>query len=462
MSDHPYRPDTVRDLGGPSWLAERRVQAAERLAETELPTTDEEIWRYSRVDEFDPERFTPLVADASGDGVPDAIAPMVESFGERAALVVTHNGRVSHVEIDDVYAAKGVTVADIAGLDAAPVGLGAAVDESPDWFTLAHDALLTGGAAVHVPDGVVVEHPVLVFHFADAEGAVVAPRVLVDVGEQAEVTVVEHRSSSPGVELLATAVAEVLASDAAHVHYLGVQRHGDRAWEVALQRAHVGRDASVTSSSVALGGWYGRLRSESFVDGEGGSADLLAVYFADGEQMLDFRTLQDHSAPHSASNLVFKGAVEHSARSVYSGLIRLRKSAHKADAHQSNRTLKLSPQSHAESVPNLEILANDVQCTHASAIGPIDDDELYYLESRGVPPEIAERLVVFGFFEDVFERLPVGALAEPLRDTVREKFERRDVSDRAALAGSAEAADEREPEHQGEQGEQRREGGDGG
>lgn len=156
---------------------------------------------------------------------------------------------------------------------------------------------------------------------------------------------------------------------------------------------------------------------------------MLAVYFADGQQMLDFRTLQDHEAPHSVSDLLFKGAVEHEAHSVYSGLIRLRKEAKKADAHQTNRTLKLSPGAHAESVPNLEILANDVQCTHASAIGPVDDDELYYLESRGVPPDVAERLVVFGFFEAVFERLPVGGLTEPLRAAVREKFERRDLAE---------------------------------
>ena len=137
------------------------------------------------------------------------------------------------------------------------------------------------------------------------------------------------------------------------------------------------------------------------------------------------RQLQDHEAPRSRSNLLFKGAVEHAAHSVYSGLIRLQESAQKADAHQTNRTMKLSPQSHAESVPNLEILANDVQCTHASAVGPIDEDQLYYLETRGVPPEVAEQLVVFGFFEDVFERLPVGSLADPLREAVGEKFERR-------------------------------------
>jgi Fe-S cluster assembly protein SufD len=273
----------------------------------------------------------------------------------------------------------------------------------------------------------VVERPVLAFHFLDGpDGSAVFPHTLVVAEDDSEVTVLEHRSSFDH-RLLSSAVAELVVGDNARVNFLGVQNHGRRVWEVALQRAHLGRDARVTSSSVALGGDYARLRSEVLAGGQGGSADLLAVYFGDGGQMLDFRTLQDHEAPHTSSNLLFKGAVEHQAHSVYSGLIKLGHEARKADAHQTNRTLKLSPQSHAESVPNLEILANDVVCTHASAIGPIDDEEMYYLQSRGVPPEVAERLVVLGFFEDVFERLPVGSLADPLREAVREKFERRDA-----------------------------------
>ena len=123
--------------------------------------------------------------------------------------------------------------------------------------------------------------------------------------------------------------------------------------------------------------------------------------------MLDFRTLQDHDAPRTRSNLLFKGAVEDVARSVYSGLVRLRTTAQKANAYQTNRNLVLSEGAHAESIPNLEIEANDVKCSHASTVGPIDDDQLYYLESRGIPPEDAERLIVLGFFDDVLERLPV-------------------------------------------------------
>jgi Fe-S cluster assembly protein SufD len=137
--------------------------------------------------------------------------------------------------------------------------------------------------------------------------------------------------------------------------------------------------------------------------------------------MLDFRTLQDHAAPRTRSDLLFKGAVEDEARSVYSGLVRLRREAQKANAFQTNRNLVLTEGASAESIPNLEIEANDVRCSHASTVGPIDDDQRYYLETRGVPPATAERLIVLGFFEDVFARLPVPALATPLRRAVDEK-----------------------------------------
>jgi Fe-S cluster assembly protein SufD len=202
-----------------------------------------------------------------------------------------------------------------------------------------------------------------------------------------------------------------------------VQEHGSRTWHLGLQRAHVGRDATLRTSAVALGGDYARLRSEAMLTGQGAESDQLAVYFGDGEQMLDFRTLQDHDAPSTRSDLLFKGAVEDTARSVYSGLVHLRPSAKKANASQTNRNLVLTEGASAESIPNLEIEANDVRCSHASTVGPIDDEQRYYLESRGIPPEEAERLIVLGFFDDVFERLPVGALTRGLRRSVVDKLE---------------------------------------
>ncbi len=412
-------------LGGPDWLVQRRQRAAEQLADIAWPSASEEIWRYSRIDDLDLDRYRPLTGDEIGAvGVENAPGGgvLAAEAGDRGGLIVVRDGRVVHHEVDDDLEALGVVVCGIATCEGEDVGrwLGSCSDASPDAFTVLHDAFLAGGAFVHVPKGVVVEKPIVVLHWSDGDGLASFPHTLVVAEEQSEVTVLD-RFGSPDVEHLVDGVVELIVGDAAHVRYLSVQEHGPRTWSNVLQRAHVGRDASLRSSAVALGGDYARLRSESLLTGEGAESDLLAVYFGDQSQMLDFRTLQDHAAPRTRSDLLFKGAVEDTARSVYSGLIRLRHEAQKSNAYQTNRNLVLSEGAGAESIPNLEIEANDVRCSHASTVGPIDDDQLYYLESRGISPEDAERLIVLGFFEDVFVRLPIPSLAGALRRSVHEK-----------------------------------------
>lgn len=395
MAAGNFTVDDARAQGGPDWLVARRVAAAEQLGEIGWPSSREEIWRYSPIDRFDLDRYRP------------------RTESERNVVLPT---------IDPALAAKGVVVGDLRDVDDPEIRthLGACSDASPDAFTRLHDAFVGGGVYVKVPAGVVVEEPIVVEHRTAGDGLASFPHTLVVVGDHAEVTVLD-RYASTGTDHLCDAVIEILVGDDAHVRYTSVQQHGAGVWQVALQRAHVGRDASLQSSAVALGGAYARLRTESLITGEGGESDLLAVYFGDEDQVLDFRTLQDHAAPRTRSDLLFKGAVEDTARSVYSGLIRLRAEAQKARAYQTNRNLVLTEGAAAESIPNLEIEANDVQCSHGSTVGPIDDDQRYYLESRGVRPDDAERLIVLGFFDDVFSRLPVRGFEEGLRAAVREK-----------------------------------------
>ncbi|HEY3723508.1 MAG TPA: Fe-S cluster assembly protein SufD [Acidimicrobiia bacterium] len=420
-----FTPDAAAALGGPDWLVDRRRRAATQLTDLTWPSASEEIWRYSRIGDFDLERYRPLTAEETG-AAGEERAPgggvVAAEAGDRSGLLVVRDGRVVHRELDEGLASKGVVLCDLATCEGEDVDqwLGSCSDASPDAFTRLHDAFLAGGAFVRVPPGVVVEKPIVVLHWSDGDGLASFPHTLVVAEEHSEVTVLD-RFGSPDVAHLVDGVVELIVSDAAHVKYLSVQEHGPRTWSVVLQRAHVGRDASLRSSAVALGGEYARLRSESRLDGEGSESDLLAVYFGDQDQMLDFRTLQDHVAPRTRSDLLFKGAVEDRARSVYSGLIRLRHDAQKANAYQTNRNLVLSEGAGAESIPNLEIEANDVRCSHASTVGPIDDDQRYYLESRGIRPEDAERLIVLGFFEDVFARLPIPSLAGALRRSVHEK-----------------------------------------
>jgi Fe-S cluster assembly protein SufD len=427
-----FTPDAARALGGPDWLVERRLRAAERLADISWPAAAEEIWRYSRIDEFDLDRYRPVSLEEIGD-VGDERAPgggpWAAEVGKTAGMIVVRDGRVVHHELDPALEAAGVRVCGLATCgrdDEVSRYLGSCTSETEDAFTVLHDAFLPGGALVSVPAGVVVSDPIVVLHWCEGEGEASFPHTLVVAGADSEVTVLE-RAGSPETSHLVAGAVELVVGDSARVGYLSVQEHGSKTWSVATQRARVGVDGSLRSAAIALGGDYARLRSESLLAGKGAESNLLAVYFGDGGQMLDFRTLQDHAAPYTQSNLLFKGAVEDSARSVYSGMIRIREDARRAEAYQTNRNLVLTEGAGAESIPNLEILNNDVKCSHASAVGSIDEDQLYYLESRGVPPEEAERLIVLGFFDDVLDRLPLRALTASLRRAIVEKIEHRRV-----------------------------------
>jgi Fe-S cluster assembly protein SufD len=217
----------------------------------------------------------------------------------------------------------------------------------------------------------------------------------------------------------------VHAAQAARVSYLGVNLLGTKVWQLAHQQSTGERDSTTLLATVALGGDYARVRTDARVVGQGATTKQVALYYADGDQMHDFRTLQDHIAPRTTSDLLFKGAVQDRAKSVYTGLIRIREDARGSVAYQTNRNLTLSEGAWAESVPNLDIRTNDVKCSHASTIGPINEEQRFYLESRGIPPEVADRLVVLGFFDDVLSLLPVGALRVDLRARVAAKLANR-------------------------------------
>ena len=271
------------------------------------------------------------------------------------------------------------------------------------------------GAFVRVPwrvtvsAGAVVSAPVVVVHWLDAAGGAVFPRLEVEVGENASAQVVEVVAST-GDDMLAAPLTELSLERGARLEYGQIQVLGGRAWQLGNQVSRVSRDATLRSMTVALGGDYARVRTDSVLEGPAGDSELLAAYFGSGEQMHDLRTVQHHAAPQTRSDLLFKGLVANRAHSVYSGLIRVEKGAKGTNAFQTNRNLVLSEGAQADSVPNLEIEDNDVRCSHASAVGPIDESGRFYLESRGVPAHVAERLIALGFMEDVLERFPVAGM----------------------------------------------------
>jgi Fe-S cluster assembly protein SufD len=415
-----FTADAAQALPGPDWLRARRVAAFQRFAAAELPTEAEEVWRYSRISELDLADFAPLTDEPTVREVPETMRPLLDAVGERAGMVLVVDGRIVAVELDDGLAAKGVVVGSLGDLPEGDAVLGT-VSGPNDVFGNLHAAFLRDPVVVHVPAGVAVERPIVVVQWVASEGAAVFPRTIVVAEEASEVTVVDLAASAD-VRALVVPTWELDAQPAANLRYLNVQQLGPQVWQIGYQASRVARDATLQSAMVALGGDYARVRADSKLTGEGGTGHLLAVYFGDGSQVHDFRTMQDHNAPKTTSDLLFKGAVEDDARSVYTGLIRVKHGAAGTRAFQTNRNLVLSEGASANSVPNLEIEENDVSCSHASAVGPIDEEQRYYLEARGVPTDVAERLIVLGFFDDVLDRVPVPGLRGPLRAAVEAKL----------------------------------------
>ena len=381
------------------------------FTDVSLPSESEEVWRYSRISELDLGAYSPPSAERAPEpGVPDELVAVIEAAGPHAAVAVVRNGRLGHVDIDhDAVSIK-------AG-DANPV------PGESDVFTSLNAEHAQETVVVTIKRGAVVEQPVLVLHWIDEDGAAVFPRLVVEAGEASQATVLEHLASAEHVNALVAPVVQLDVGDAANLSYLNVQELGPSVWQIAYHASRVGRDATLHSALVALGGDYARVRADSRLAGQGGTSNMLAVYFGDGGQTHDFRTMQDHDAPKTTSDLLFKGAVEDRAHSVYTGLIRVRKGAAGTNAFQTNRNLVLTQGAHADSVPNLEIEENDVRCSHASAVGPIDEEQRYYLEARGVPTDVAERLIVLGFFDEVIARTPIAGLHDRLRRAVAAKLE---------------------------------------
>ena len=289
-----------------------------------------------------------------------------------------------------------------------------------------NDAFAAAPVVITVRPGATVDTPIVVANWIDGAGTAVFPRLVVQSGADSRASVLDVHVSADAAPVLSVPVVELAVARDATLGYVNVQRLGRATWQVGTAVSTVDAGGTLHSGTAGLGGEYARQRTDCRLVGRGSTGDLLAVYFGEGDQTLDFRTFQDHVGPDTTSNLLFKGAVGGHSRSVYTGLIHVGKQARGTNAFQTNRNIKLSDGAWAESVPNLEIENNDVHCSHASAVGPIDADQRFYLESRGVPPSVAERLVVMGFFDEVLARLPVPAAAPALRAEIAAKLARRD------------------------------------
>jgi Fe-S cluster assembly protein SufD len=276
-----------------------------------------------------------------------------------------------------------------------------------DRFTALHAAFFTGGTFLYVPDGVVIDEPIVAQHTSHEGGSAVLPHTLIVAGRGARFHYLDEYvadgDEEPGYR---TGSAEIFVGEGAEVGYVALQKWGRHAWHLGDQRARLEKDAKLKLFSVTLGGRFSKTRVEASLVGQGSEAELKAIYFASGEQFFDFHTLQDHQVGNTRSDLLFKGALQDTARTVYAGLIRIEKGAARSDAYQANRNLVLSDHAKATSIPMLEIDNNDVRCTHGATVGPVDPQHLFYLRSRGIPEQTAKRMIVQGFFGDVLDRIP--------------------------------------------------------
>jgi Fe-S cluster assembly protein SufD len=422
--------ESLADLpqAGP-FLTSLREQALVEFEAAPIPSQETEEWRYTDLSGFDFD-FAPFTAGGRADSlddVPDELLEAAGEVGERAGLAIQRNSEIMTSHLTPELAAKGVILEslDLATVDHADIVeryLHAIVPSDRTKFTALHAAFRSGGTFVYVPPGVTVELPLQTLTYLAQDGAAVFPHTLLVVGDDAEVTFIDRYVSPNLTRAFSDAVVEIHAGNASRVRYVSLQDWGSGVTHLSVQRAILGRDAEFRSLSVQFGGDLARSEFESVLAEPGGHSEMLGLYFAGGEQHYDHRTLQDHVAPNCTSDLLYKGALKDSSRSIYSGWVHVRPGAERTDAFQTNRNLVLSEHAKADAIPNLEIENNEVRCGHAASVGPVDEDTVFYLQSRGIPAEEAERLIVFGFFAEVLDRVTLPEVRDGLAKTIEREL----------------------------------------
>jgi Fe-S cluster assembly protein SufD len=419
----PERPDF------PGWFRDQQRAAWERFESLPMPTRKDQAWRFSTVDLLDLTsfRFSGGMSEEDRRNVLKYSIGLDEFAGR---MIFAGDQLIERDIISDQLKKRGVIFQPLerAMVEHAdlfrkhfmtqPATLGSAK------FAALHQALVSSGTFLFVPRGIEIEQPIEIFHWLRGDGVSAFPHLLLVADELAKVTVVEHfRSCSRRAPGFACGVNDLIASPGAKITYVCAQNWGENVRAIQMNTTTVDHDASAMSLNLHLGSRYSRFESLSRLIGEGGRSDLLAVGVAQGEQEFDARTLQDHISPSTSSDLLYKNALDDRARTTFGGLIRVEPHAHFTDAYQKVRNLLLSDDAEANSMPGLEILADNVRCTHGATSGQIDEEELFYLRSRGIPTKAAQRLIVTGFLNEVIQRLDQPLIAEHLRRLIDEKFQ---------------------------------------
>jgi Fe-S cluster assembly protein SufD len=374
----------------PAWLDERRRRGASLAQELPLPDQKAKGWEFTDLAGLDLTAYEEASAEPVVSGAEGAtVVSLSEALGSHGDLL--------HERLGSLVPAE-------------------------DFFVARNEAGWRDGVLVYVPKGVQLSEPIQIEVPVDASGTAVNWRTLIVLEEGAEAEVWEHWSS-PGddVDAMLNSVVELAVGQAATLRYVNTQDISEQAWIFATQRAQVERDGRLDWAALGFGSARGKVRMETKLAGPGSEARVTGGYAGGPGQHLDFDTLQEHAAPNTNSDLAFRGVLAAGATAVWRGMIKVDPGAQQTDAFQESRNLLLSPEAHADAIPGLEILADDVRCTHAAAIAQVDKDQLFYLTSRGLGDEDAKALIIEGFLESLVERLAEG----PVRDSISEALETR-------------------------------------
>jgi len=416
-------------LREPRWVLERRLDAWKIVEDSELPHEKIEAWRYTdfRRLKFSLDTFR-LAPPQETSEITEVQETLVKEEGERGGYVVQRDADVVHQELSPDLAAQGVI---LMSLDKAVVDHEEIVQEHLFTQTKPHDhlfaalhcSLFSGGTFLYVPKGVSVSLPIESQRWIDEGGTGIFPHSLIVVEEGAELTYFERFQSIPiPNDSISNGAVEIVAGPRSHVGFVALQEYGGRVWNFQRIDMSAAKDAVIRSLIVTLGGRFSRQEVRTAMRGEGVDCEMLGLYFAEKGQHFDFRTFQDHIGPRCRSDLLYKGALKDASRTVYSGMIRVEPHAEGTDAYQTNRNLVLSDHAKADSKPELEILNNDVKCSHGASVGQMNEEEIFYLMTRGIERPQAERLIVNGFFEEVVGRVRQDEIRQVLSDAIEHKL----------------------------------------
>lgn len=410
-------------------LASYRASAWDAFKRQALPVSTEEAWRRTDIHALPADKFK-LPADGAFKALPavrpDLLNPLVAN--QHGGQIVLLPGG-SRIDLDEKLAQKGVIFTDLKTAEEKHPDLlmkmvGKTVNVEEGKFAALAGAFAQTGIVLYVPKGVVVEEPLHSVLWGPGADLAHISHLLVLVDEGASVTYI-HEAASPdeiGTNSFHAGLVEIQVMPGASLRFVELQSWGRHVWNFSHERVRVERNGNLDWIFGAIGSRLTKNFSELDLAGEGSTGRMSGFYFTDGDQHLDHDTQQNHFAPRTTSDLLFKGALKGKSRSVWQGMIYVAKDAQKTDGYQANRNIILSDQARADSIPGLEILADDVRCTHGATVGKLEEEPLFYLKSRGIPQAEAEKLVVEGFFDPIFQRIPFEGVRERFQQYIADKM----------------------------------------